>query len=76
MDLSNAQKLQVREWMVKELRYWIRNYMDTGEINCTLLAECCAEALNLYEDEIDFVIPEEIFDMAVDVEEKFKIVRE
>jgi hypothetical protein len=40
---------------------------DTNEINCTKLAENTAAALNLYEDDEDYTIPEEVFDLAVEV---------
>jgi len=38
----------------------------TGEINHTLLAEMAANELNLYEN--DFDIPEEVFELALQIQ--------
>jgi len=45
---------------------------DTGEINCTKLAEETANALDLYESDDDCTIPEEVYDLAVDVAQEFE----
>jgi hypothetical protein len=36
----------------------------TNELNHTLLAERTAEELDLYEDHYDYIIPEEVFEIA------------
>ncbi len=45
---------------------------STGEVNCTQLAEMTADDLDLYEDDEDFTIPEEVFDLAVTVSDLFE----
>ena len=46
-------------------------YDDCGEINCTLLAENCCDALDGYAG-VDFDIPEEYYDVAVEVTDTFE----
>jgi hypothetical protein len=41
----------------------------TGEVNCTAMAESCACEFDLYEDKVEWVIPEVVFDWAVDVDD-------
>lgn len=43
----------------------------TGEVNYTELAETTADHLDLYVDDVDFEIPEEVFDLAVEAGEDF-----
>lgn len=47
----------------------------TGELNCTTLAEDAAQALDLYENNPEQQIPEEIFGMASEVNEERAAVR-
>lgn len=69
---ERAIKIQALRWMKNTLRFDFESYDDCGEVNCTKLAEDCAEALNLYEDDVDFEIPEVVFDAAVDVSRSFE----
>jgi hypothetical protein len=53
--------------------YMMNNYAyhvdpSCNVLNLTHLAEDAAEEFNLYEDEIDFVIPEWVFDLAYDID--------
>lgn len=60
-------KISLNRWMKRELTVNTNDYVDScGEVNATLLAERCAEQFNLYEDEIDYNIPELIFDIAAE----------
>lgn len=46
----------------------MNNHIDPcNEVNCTSLAEEAADVFDLYEDHEDYVIPEEVFDWAVEV---------
>lgn len=63
---------KIKFHMLKLLFQEPKTFDDYGEINCTILAERTAEDLDLYLDKIDYVIPEEVFDMAVIVAENFK----
>jgi hypothetical protein len=68
---------KIRQWMRNELREDARYYQDSaGEWNCTLLAENCADALDLYDlsesGEENYHIPDEVFDEAVNVTETFE----
>jgi len=57
------------QWMKKN----IEDYIDEcGEVDCTSLAENCADNFYIYEDEIDFKIPDEIFDLAVEASQWFE----
>lgn len=54
---------------------WMNNNSDdhidpcnSRELLCTQLAEACADALNIYNDDADQTIPEWIFELAVEVE--------
>jgi len=62
---------KIRDWMRKELSLNFEEYNDCGEINCTLLAENCCEELDGYEGE-DYDIPEEFYDLAVEIAENFE----
>lgn len=62
--MNDTQLAEVYRWMNAELKYRSSEYMDCGEVNCTLLAENCASALDLCDDEGD--IPEVVFVAAVD----------
>lgn len=55
---------KAKTWMQHNLA----DFRDTitGEYDATGLAEGAADAMNLYEDDIDFVIPEEVYDWAVE----------
>ncbi len=44
-------------------------YEDCGELNTTALTEETADELNLYEDDEDYKIPEDIFEIAHNVEQ-------
>ena len=56
-----------------EVRRWMRAHTDdhtdrlTGEVNLTALAEEAAMVFDLHEDDADFTIPEEVFDLAFEV---------
>lgn len=59
------------------VRGWMKNncwqYVDLcNEVNCTRLAEDAAEEYNLYVDEVDFEIPEWVFDLASDTGTKYE----
>lgn len=60
-------KFDARKWMYSNAD----DYADACEssaLDCTKLAEDCANALDLYEPDDAFTIPEWLFEMAVDVE--------
>jgi len=57
--------------MLKELSINSEEYDDSGEINCTLLAENMADKYDLYEGD-NYDIPEYVFDCAVEAAEKFE----
>lgn len=61
MDKSKA-----TQWMRNALKYDLDDYNYFGEVNCTKLAENCANELDLYEDD-EYTIPELLFDLAVEV---------
>jgi len=54
----------VRMWMMAE----VEDYDDGIDINCTRLAEDAADEYDLYDDDIDFTIPEWVFELAFEVE--------
>jgi len=39
----------------------------TDEYNYTAIAEALAEEFNLYIDQIDYIIPDEVFDLVIEV---------
>jgi hypothetical protein len=59
----NIQK--VKNWMRKNKEEFRDN--QTGELNYTLLAEACANELDIYSDD-NYNIPEELFELAVELE--------
>ena len=67
MSYLGRKKVHPKQWMRNELQWNSENYLEYGEINCTKLAEECAEVLVLYGDDFDATIPEEVFDLAVEV---------
>ena len=69
MELSESKKTLITNWMIRELDDDYDSYDDCGEINTTLLAENCAQDLNLYEED-DETIPEEVFEIAFEVSEE------
>lgn len=70
MSYLKQEKVSPRKWMQNELEWNLDVYLEYGEINCTKLAEECAEVLTLYADDFDATIPEKIFDLAFEVAEK------
>lgn len=65
----NKKQLEIaRSWMKKNAFLFIDN--KTGEVNLTRLAEECANENNFYLDDIDFEIPEELFELAASFEEE------
>lgn len=60
---TRPSKRQARHWMIRELQAERGSYEDaSGCCFNTLLAENCASALGLYIDEIDYEIPEWVFE--------------
>lgn len=60
--LSKKQLESAKKWMLENLSD--EKYNDCNELNSTLLAEDCADDLDMYEGD-DFDIPEELFELAV-----------
>lgn len=58
--------------MIKELQMNFEDYDDCGEVNHTKLSENMAEEYNLYLDEINYDIPEYVFEAAVIAAEKYE----
>jgi periodic tryptophan protein 2 len=59
--------------MFKRLKYNHDDYDNGGgETNCTKLAEDIANEYNLCEDDADATIPEEVFDAAVEADERYQ----
>ena len=58
---------QVKEYMRDNVELFIDE--ETGEVNCTLLAEDTAKELDLYIDAA-WTIPEEVYDWAVDISQE------
>ena len=54
----------VRMWMMAE----VEDYDDGCEVNCTKMAEDAAYEYDLYDDDVDFTIPEWVFELAFEVE--------
>ena len=67
MSYVKRTKENPKNWMKNELQWNREEYIEWGEINTTKLAENCANALLLYLDDFDATIPEEVFDLAVEV---------
>jgi hypothetical protein len=53
-----------RQWMIDNAA----DYDDGIDINTTRLAEDAAEQFDIYNDDIDFPIPEWVYKLAVEVE--------
>lgn len=58
----------VERWMAQNIRHHIDR--STDEANTTSLAEAAADHFNAYEDNHQYKIPDEIFDIALNVAEK------
>lgn len=58
-------KNKVKNWMKHNYSHHVDHM--TGEINCTSLAEEAAHFHDLYEDHVDWNIPEEVFEWSYDV---------
>ena len=58
-------KTKTKRWMEQN----VKDYVDrkTDEVDATGLAEAAANEFNIYENQQDYDIPEEVFDLAVDV---------
>lgn len=65
--MNNEEIKKARVWMKNALLYDYESYDDCGEVICTKLAEDCADELNLYENEDEGTISEDMFELAVDV---------
>lgn len=63
-------KGKVKRWMQEH----VRDHEDrkTGEVNTTSLAEEAANVFDIYEDKRDYKIPDEVFDLAVDVGDAYE----
>lgn len=63
-------KVKTKRWMEQH----VKDHVDrqTDEVNTTSLAEEAATEFDLYEDSKDYKIPEEVFDLAVDVGEAWE----
>lgn len=57
MSLSKAQQKEVRSWMT----VFAEKYAGP-----TPLAEACGEELGLYEDESEYAIDEDVYDLALE----------
>lgn len=60
--MKDWNRLEVKRWMVANRQEHIDP--KTNELNCTSLAESTAQEFDIYENDIDFPIPEELFEMA------------
>jgi len=69
---KNMNKNKLISEMVKELQMNFEDYDDCGEVNHTKLSENMAEEHNIYVDEIDYEIPEYVFEAAVIAAEKYE----
>lgn len=66
---------ELTKLMVKELQHNFDDYDDSGEVDCTKLAETMAEKHDLFEgDNAD--IPTYVFDCAVEAAEKFENLKD
>jgi hypothetical protein len=61
---------KVKKWMLSNYR----DYVDpvTDELNCTMLAEQAANMFDLYNNDMEFDIPEEVFEWASEVSMQLK----
>lgn len=60
---------KVSRWMIANLDRYVDN---CNEIDLTRLAEDAAEEFHLYDDDVNFSIPECVFDLAVTVVEELE----
>jgi len=62
-----------RRTIVNTMRQELDNCVDpkTNEVNCTQLAETAAQTHNLYGNAVTYPIHEEVFDIAIEVAEKY-----
>lgn len=58
---------EIKAWMTTNL---VDHIDECREVNTTSLAEAAADVFDLYEDKVNYVIPVEVFDLAVDVEDE------
>ncbi len=70
--MNEHKLIKARRWMFRALNQRVSEYRVGEELNCTKLAEDCAEDMDLYEDHVDYKIPEELFDLAVKVTEEWE----
>jgi len=63
-------KNKVKKWMTQNYDHHVDHM--TGEINTTSLAEEAADMYDLYEDHVDWNIPEEVFSWSVEVVNNIK----
>ena len=56
----------VKEWMLYNYEYCMQ--WSSFTLNCTKLAEMAADEYNIYEDEIEYNIPDWVYDLAIDAE--------
>jgi len=66
----NWDKAKTKRWMQQN----VHEHVDrkTDEVNTTSLAEEAASEFNIYEDKRDYKIPDEVYDLAVDVGEAWE----
>jgi hypothetical protein len=71
--MSNEMSEKETEQLKKKVLAWMRNnfreHVDgsCNELNMTTLSESAADNFNLYEDEVDYTIPEWVFELATQV---------
>jgi hypothetical protein len=58
-------KSKTKRWMKSEVEHHVDR--KTDEVNTTSLAESAANEFNIYENTRDYKIPDDLFDLAVDV---------
>lgn len=62
-----------REHAEHYMRLRVEEHIDScGEVNMTALAEETADAGDLYEDDIEYGIPEWVFELAYDIAQEFE----
>lgn len=69
--MSNVNNTMYSRWMQRKLNNERHLYDDCGEINCTKLAEDCANEFDYYEGD-DYTIPEALFDLAVNISKPYE----
>jgi hypothetical protein len=63
LNIMNIDTKNVKKWMKKNKNQFIDS---CNEVNLTALAEAAAEEFNLYIVDMDYMIPDEVFDLAVE----------